>query len=299
MSWEIDLIKRFQSIGGKALDFVMYGMTLAGEELFFIIVTAFIYWCVSKRFGFKFVNVFMLGQLAIGAVKAIVKRPRPYTLDGIESIREKTDGWSFPSGHSHNMANMTSQISAKLKNRKKPFIAAIITGTILTLCVAVSRVYLGQHYPTDVVAGIAFGVLTGLVGGMLFELLKDKEEVIMYVALPLSIMIGAIMLFVGDAASNETVIKLCGAYGAVTLGYFIEKRFVKYEMSKPVWWKILFKCLIGFVVLIGIKEGFKALFEVMLDGGRLYVFLNGYIRYFLIGAWAILGCPVVFKVIKI
>jgi undecaprenyl-diphosphatase len=98
-------------------------------------------------------------QLVVAAGKAVVARPRP--ADGIATI--DPSGWSFPSAHSASAVAlyvMLALIATHLwGGRLRPAVAFGAAGMVVGM-VGLSRVYLGAHYPTDVLAG-------WLVGGVL------------------------------------------------------------------------------------------------------------------------------------
>ena len=89
-------------------------------------------------------------------------------------------GLSFPSGHS--MISMALYMTlAILISRALPERAlrrfVIGTGLFLTLIIGVSRMYLGVHYPTDVLAGWTAGGAWALVCGALAYRLGRKHEI--------------------------------------------------------------------------------------------------------------------------
>jgi membrane-associated phospholipid phosphatase len=99
-------------------------------------------------------------QLAVAAGKALITRPRPAD----EIAVSDPSGWSFPSGHSASAVAlylMLALIATTLwrRNQLRPAVAFAAAGTVVAL-VGLSRVYLGAHYPTDVLAG-------WLVGGII------------------------------------------------------------------------------------------------------------------------------------
>jgi undecaprenyl-diphosphatase len=97
--------------------------------------------------------------LASRAVKGWVNRPRPYSTNpGILAGIAALDPWSFPSGHTlHAVA-----FNLVLVPTHAPLALALLP---LTVAIAVSRVALGVHYPSDVAAGAAIGAL--LAGAVL------------------------------------------------------------------------------------------------------------------------------------
>lgn len=96
-------------------DAIFTGITHLGDELAFIVVAVAFYWAVDKRFGFKMINVYLIGCSVLEGVKNLVVRPRPYTYDGVVSVTDPTGGYSFPSGHSHSVANLSTQVSMRYR----------------------------------------------------------------------------------------------------------------------------------------------------------------------------------------
>ncbi|MGI5190339.1 phosphatase PAP2 family protein [Promicromonospora sp. CA-289599] len=90
-------------------------------------------------------------------LKEIVRRARPV----LDQPVEIAAGYSFPSGHAANTAAMTTALVVLVwpSLRSRVLRAAAVAGAAaLTVATAVDRVMLGVHYPSDVVAGILFGV---------------------------------------------------------------------------------------------------------------------------------------------
>lgn len=92
--------------------------------------------------------------------KQIVERPRP--TDAVVEL----SSWSYPSGHSTNIALGAVLLMALVTTIRSAWIrwtatALALTGVLLT---AADRLVLGVHYPSDVLAGLGLGAAMGLVG---------------------------------------------------------------------------------------------------------------------------------------
>lgn len=290
MGWEQTFIKGLQSLSNAFFDAVNLGITYLGDEIFFIVVAVVLYWCVDKKFAYKFMNVYILSVAANEGLKSIVARRRPYLVEGIRSIGKETGGYSFPSGHSQSIANISTQINMRWREGvpRKVFLPV---GIVVTALVMFSRMYLGQHYLTDVIVGAALGIVLALLLGTLFDLLGDKEEWIAAGIIPLCLVLAVVFSVIGIEGVGN-VMTVLGAYTAIAIGYFCEKKFVGYNVRSDKWWKYAVKLIIGLATTLALKEGLKFAFDP--DVYLLYNFL----RYFIVGLWASLCCPLIFRLCR-
>lgn len=124
---------------------------------------------LRTRAQWAFVTLMVAWGLQLAA-KGIVQRARPVVEDAVAHA----PGYSFPSGHAANTAAagvvLTTLVWPLLRRRGRVVVPALVT--VAVLGTALDRVLLGVHYPSDVVAGIAFGVavaggsFAGYVGSM-------------------------------------------------------------------------------------------------------------------------------------
>ena len=103
------------------------------------------------------------------AVKNLVARTRPYDVNtSVQLLVAKLHDYSFPSGHT--AASFASVTALYLAGEKKLWKPALV----LACLIAVSRLYLYVHYPTDVLGGMIFGILAGFAGYWIVKLLETK-----------------------------------------------------------------------------------------------------------------------------
>jgi undecaprenyl-diphosphatase len=297
-AWDLNLILRLQqALRSPIFDWFFYIISFLGDEYFFLVVSVVLYWCVSKRFAYRFFNVFMMGALFTGVIKTIVARPRPY-LNGAESVISKTEGFSFPSGHSQSAANMCVQLSLAAKGnfRRKTAVITIVVSASLALLVMFSRMYLGQHYLSDVLVGALLGAGVAVLFTFLFRLLGQRDRLLFVVILPISVIAAAILIGLGQNPGD--IIKLLGVAGAMSLGYYLENRFVSYNVKSGGMLKQVLKVIIGAVIVLAIKEGLKAIFSATGAEGRLLILMD-FFRYFLMGIAAAYLVPMLFKRVRL
>ena len=103
------------------------------------------------------------------AVKAGVERPRPATTIPQADPLMGAGGWSFPSGHAAT-AFAGAVALTYLWRRGAPLFF------LLAAAIAFSRVYVGVHYPGDVVAGAALGTVVGLAWVAALRLPRRSAE---------------------------------------------------------------------------------------------------------------------------
>ena len=109
----------------------------------------------TRRMGVYCAASMLLTLLVVNlCIKPLAARTRPYELiEGLQILVSRPHDYSFPSGHSAN--SLTCAWTIFRLAPKKYDVPALV----LAVLIALSRLYVGVHYPTDVLAGAAIGVL--------------------------------------------------------------------------------------------------------------------------------------------
>lgn len=159
------------------LNTLMTGITTLGDHgTIWIILTILLLIPKKTRKAGLVSAMALIGSLLFNnlLLKNLVQRPRPYvTFTDLQILIPRPSEFSFPSGHTSSSFAAAAAIYACLS--KKYGIPAMI----LAALIGFSRLYVGVHYPTDVLAGAVIGVLLGYGAKQLEEhvtsvLLKDR-----------------------------------------------------------------------------------------------------------------------------
>ena len=172
MSIELKILDWFQTLHTPVLDKIMTSITKLGDAGIFWIILTLLFLIIPKmrKTGIIMAAALIMDLLICNvAVKNLVARTRPYDVNtGIQLLVAKLHDYSFPSGHTAaSFASVTALYFAGEKKLWKPAL-------VLACLIAVSRLYLYVHYPTDVLGGMVFGILAGYVGYRLVKFLEAK-----------------------------------------------------------------------------------------------------------------------------
>jgi undecaprenyl-diphosphatase len=131
--------------------------------------------CLAGRWRFAaLVVACAVGTLVVMLIlKGVYERPRPSIVTPIDP----PGGDSFPSGHSMISAAlypMLGVLIARALPRRRLRIFAVAMGALLAAMIGVSRLYLGVHYPTDVLAGWTVGCAWALACGLIARKLAPR-----------------------------------------------------------------------------------------------------------------------------
>lgn len=275
---ELEILKHIQSISNPFFDFLFQLITICGEQIVLIVIISIIYWALDKKFGEYIAYSVLTSVLVNNAIKDIFKLKRPIGEEGIRTLREETaTGYSFPSGHTQGAASFYGSIAIYMKKK-----AMYIIATIMIVLIGFSRLYLGVHYPKDVIVGAILGVLTAWICYKLY--IRIENKMLLYLI--------TFVLFLPALtfAHSADFIKGLGTYFGFLIGMFVEKKYVNFSVEGTRVNKII-RVLIGVLILLILQTGLK----VILPTGQIFAF----IRYAVISFFGIGIYPIIFKKFKI
>ncbi len=151
---------------------IMIFITHLGDKGLFWIVLTLTLMCFRKtrRAGVTSAIAMTLGLIVANLIlKNWVARIRPYELvEGLNLMIEKQHDFSFPSGHA---TNSFACAWVLLRELKKPY---GVSALILAILIALSRLFVGVHYPTDIFVGIAIGICSAEAARAIVKALKKR-----------------------------------------------------------------------------------------------------------------------------
>lgn len=220
--------------------------TYLGDDYLCIAILGFIYWGLDKRKGERIGAVLMSTNVSTTMLKNLFCRVRPWASSDAIVLLQKTGGYSFPSGHCTKCV-IYPTTAYEYKNKKYLAIAAVI---IPLLC-GVSRCYLGAHWPTDVIVGLATAIISFVV--IEWGLTKIQNKYVLYCVLAVFHGIG---LFY--CTSNGYYDSL-GMFVGFILGILYEEKFTQFENTDRIFLAVL-RAVIGGALYIALNRLLSGLF---------------------------------------
>lgn len=125
-----------------------------------------------KFLGLQLLSSILLSTVLVTVIKNMIRRQRPYEIDKIIHKMSYGGGFSFPSGHTADV--MVMAISLTLVLNQKRWL--LIPVWIWALLVAYSRMMLGVHYATDLLAATFIAFICALLMNFLFTSVRQKSK---------------------------------------------------------------------------------------------------------------------------
>ena len=318
ISFGIHLILHFQAMG-EWLETPMVFFSFLGSEDFFLFVLPLVYWCIDAGLGFR-IGLILLASTSInGIFKMAMHGPRPYWMSAnVQGMASET-GFGIPSGHAQNAMSVWGIMAARI-GRTWAWVAA---GAI-ALLIGVSRLYLGVHFPHDVLFGWLLGALLlwaflrfwDPVAARLKQMSLRGQVTAAFGASLAIILLAAPVFFLSrgfivpeewianamrDGGEAPNPLSLAGAFSAagtlfgLSAGFAWDRSRGGFSAAGPLG-KRVFRYVVGFLGVAILYFGLKAVFPA---GEDMLAFVFRYIRYAMVGIWISAGAPWVFSKLQI
>ena len=320
--WGIEVIRAVQNFSSPFLNEVMKIFTEASTYGFVVFIIGLYLWCIDYKKGLHLAYAAAFTSGLNGGIKRIFKIPRPFA-HAPEIMLKSIGGFSTPSGHSSISAFIYPAVlfykpfrenlskdsqSAKPQKSTASGKLKIAAAIILPLLVGFSRVYLGVHYPTDVLLGWSLGAFIFLsmmfflpaIEAKLSTLNRTEEDPqnikfkkTASIRFTLAAFFSFILIFISREKVTEAGAILGLAFGNIRI---FENSKYSFDASSGTWGQKLLRFIIGSALsCIPILIFYLLKIDSSYAQYRLYRFLE----FFAIGLIASGLSPIIFCLLKI
>lgn len=146
LSWLDPVVSAYTTLGNGGLVWIVLSL-------------AMVCWKPTRKAGILAILAMLLGLLVTNVtIKPLVERARPWLDLPLDPLVVENDPHSFPSGHT-----CAAFAAGMIWVRTLPWKWGRVLAAVLAVCMGLSRLYVGVHYPTDVLVGAVVGSLCAWV----------------------------------------------------------------------------------------------------------------------------------------
>ena len=243
-----------------------------------------IFWSVDKKWGYRFIASWGIGEIVNGLIKLTVCAYRPWIRsDLIEPAGDSkvaATGYSFPSGHTM-VATVTYGTVAVWQKDKRRWLA-VVCG-VLILLTGFSRNFLGVHTPQDVVVGFCESVAIIWIVGIVINKIRGYEKLLDILTFAGMAAVGISLAYIllkpypMDYVDGQLLVdpqkmmndsfKACGSFLAFLIGSYADRHYLKYEIPAGANELPILTCT-GAAIMFAWKEWFAPATIVTAFGGH-------------------------------
>jgi membrane-associated phospholipid phosphatase len=309
----IQFIQTLQSMS-PTLDSFMKAVSFLGTIDFYLILIPFLYWVISAQLGFRVLLVLLTTDFLGVAFKQLLHQPRPYWVGDVQALAEETS-YGIPSTHASDTIAVWGYLVYKI-NKAWLWVLTFL----VVLVVGISRMYLGVHFPTDVIGGWLLGlvgIFLVVMGDKWLSPYLKKQSTGMLIGIGFLVSVGMILVgwliglliasspdpaewaeYAAEARGISHYFTLAGATFGAVAGYPLMRQYAPFQTSGG-WAQRIGRYLLGMVGVLLIYFGLDMLFGMLAaDESALGLGLR-YLRYSLVTLWAIFGAPWVFLKLRL
>lgn len=292
-TWEVDLIVFLQSKITPVIQKILEFITFFGDIYAMIMIIGFLYWGYKKELGKKIATYAVSTLIVSISLNNIVMRRRPYfDHKEIKCIKPRSSegdiydtvaqGFSFPSGHSVDSITSYGVLGVNAKNRLLKTILLVVVPVLIGL----SRIALGVHYPTDIIAGWILATV------VIFIVSKINNKKILYLSV---LLLGIIGCFFNRSDDYFSTLGIAFGFFAA---FLFEEKYVNFENTKSIL-NMVIRTIGGIALFVVLDTVLKLPFSnEFLTSGTMASFLVRTLRYAIVSFVLIGVYPMCFKLFK-
>lgn len=259
------LLQNFRETIGGCLNGFLAFVTTISVDYYIFIPALILFWVIDKKKGLYALASYGLASYVNAALKATFCVYRPWIrnpeIKPLESVMSGATGYSFPSGHSSSVGGFYGGLIAAYRKHKQ-LCVLFVAMILLTMF---SRMYVGVHTPQDVLVGAAVGILAAVVVVMTDRFLEkypNKDWCVLAIVVAMCALLLQYLYFKNypmDYVDGELLVdpvkmtvggfKDPGRFFGVVLGWFVEKRLVRFEIKGTTAKKVIM-CFLGSLLFV-------------------------------------------------
>lgn len=309
----IRFIQTLQTLS-PALDSLMNGFTFLGRIEFYLILIPFVYWAVDRRIGVRTLLILIYTDIFATSFKLLFHEPRPYWLGGVKELSAETS-YGIPSSHASDSLAVGGYLMTRIKQNWARWLIGIVV-----FFIAFSRLYLGVHFPQDVLFGWLIGFAMLWAFARWAKPVRDwLEGMTLSAQITLGFLCSLLMVITGfiirllvagtpdpaewsrystEARNIYQFITLGGAVFGTYAGYALMRKYARFSAKGP-WVKRIIRYILGIVGLLVLYFGLDIAFAALAPDDSTLGYILRYIRYGTATFWATFLAPWVFLKTKL
>jgi membrane-associated phospholipid phosphatase len=313
INFGIRLIQALQSLS-PALDAPMKFFSFLGTIEFYLVILPLLYWVVDSQLGIRVLLVLISTDFVGSAFKHLLHQPRPYWVGDVKALGTETS-YGIPSTHASNSLSVWGTLAYHL--RKDWFWA--VSGLVVLL-IGLSRLYLGVHFPQDVLGGWLIGAAVAYLFARLeprvlawLKRLSALSQVGIGFGTSILIVLGGLFIgaliasspdpaewaqFAVGARSPAHYFTLAGAFFGVVTGYVLMLERARFRTDgSPI--QQLGRYFLGIAGVLVIYLGLDMFFSLLAADETAAGYVLRYVRYASVTLWMAFGAPWMFLRLKL
>ncbi len=280
------ILEALNKLSSPITNIIAYILTEFGSGTIVFGIILFIYYIIDKKLAKKIAYIAGISFILNGVLKSCFKADRPFQFEKGKHLRKLDEsldgatGTSFPSGHSQNACTIYPLLAL---NTKKKWIKILCI--IAAIIVPITRLYLGVHFPGDVVIGGLLGLIIAFVFNYLYDIFVNTKwyYIIGFGLLTISI---PFLVINWNNLLVEDLFKCWGLFLGIILGFIIEEKYINFTNNASIK-EYAVRLALALVSVLVIKSGLKM---ILPDHNIFHL-----IRYFLLVFTVIGIIPFFFK----
>jgi len=283
LDWGVVPILWLQHHFSPELDLLFKVFTWFGNEGFNLLLLPGVYWCVDRVHGVRLAVLFLFSTYVNTVAKTLAHQPRPFQYDPAVKKIVGAGGGGFPSGHTQGTVVIWGYL---IHQFRRPWLWWV--GGVMLVFVPLSRIYLGVHFPTDLLGAYVIGAVLLFLW---FKLEPSVEAWLVRKGAGYQLgaaLVGPLFLILIFTARETYILGSAGTLMGLGVGVVLERKWLGFEAEGTPIHKVI-RFAVGAALLTAVHAGLKDAVSLM---GTAPLFRFG--RYFIIGLWISFVSPWVF-----